>query len=161
MSTFFRLLKVGLHVSRAQPTHFQAMWACLSHALDAFLFSPHQSPDTQESKDDQALDVACIELLRDHVLPYPNTTPSHFLLSTMVLLNKVGYTFLCNKVFQLPKNLFIQGVCFSRKINNNWYGMAYSLIDRHQESLAYEAVHPHYTPIIELQKCIYAAVSDP
>lgn len=52
-------------------------------------FSP--PPANQSSEDaerDESIDCQVVELIREEILPYASTTPSDFIVSIMVLLNK-------------------------------------------------------------------------
>ena len=53
------------------------------------LFSP--PPANQSSEDaerDEGIDCQVVELIREEILPYASSTPSDFIVSIMVLLNK-------------------------------------------------------------------------
>ena len=53
------------------------------------LFSP--PPANQSSEDaerDENIDCQVVELIREEILPYASSTPSEFIVSIMVLLNK-------------------------------------------------------------------------
>ena len=67
------------------------MWTALSTTLDAFLFSPSPPPANhsgEEAESDERIDCQVIELIREEILPYASSTPSDFVVSIMVLLNK-------------------------------------------------------------------------
>ncbi|KAK3856126.1 hypothetical protein Pcinc_037518, partial [Petrolisthes cinctipes] len=91
ITTLLTVLQEGLQLARIHTQHFKDMWPVLSSALDSFLFSNSPPPANQSSEEaerDESIDCQVVELVRDEVLPYASSTPSHFIVSVMVLLNK-------------------------------------------------------------------------
>ncbi|KAK4313902.1 hypothetical protein Pmani_014784 [Petrolisthes manimaculis] len=91
ITTLLTVLQEGLQLARIHTQHFKEMWPVLSSALDSFLFSNSPPPANQSSEEaerDESIDCQVVELVRDEVLPYASSTPSHFIVSVMVLLNK-------------------------------------------------------------------------
>lgn len=74
--------------------HTQIYKICIPYSLLMFvylLFFPSPPPANQSSEEaerDESIDCQVVELVRDEVLPYAASTPSHFIVSVMVLLNK-------------------------------------------------------------------------
>ncbi|XP_047499034.1 protein MON2 homolog isoform X3 [Penaeus chinensis] len=91
ITTLLAVLQEGLQLAREHPTHFREMWPVLATALESFLFSESPPPANQSSEDaerDESIDCQVVELIREEILPYASTTPSDFIVSIMVLLNK-------------------------------------------------------------------------
>ncbi|XP_066938872.1 protein MON2 homolog isoform X2 [Macrobrachium rosenbergii] len=91
ITTLLTVLQEGLQLAREHPTHFREMWPVLGTALDSFLFSNSPPPANQSSEDaerDESIDCQVVELIREEILPYASSTPSDFIVSIMVLLNK-------------------------------------------------------------------------
>uniref|UniRef100_A0A0N7ZAU2 Protein MON2 homolog n=1 Tax=Scylla olivacea TaxID=85551 RepID=A0A0N7ZAU2_SCYOL len=91
ITTLLTVLQEGLQLAREHPTHFKDMWPVLGTALDSFLFSNSPPPANQSSEDaerDEGIDCQVVELIREEILPYASSTPSDFIVSIMVLLNK-------------------------------------------------------------------------
>uniref|UniRef100_A0A6A7FWF1 Protein MON2 homolog n=2 Tax=Hirondellea gigas TaxID=1518452 RepID=A0A6A7FWF1_9CRUS len=91
ISALLTVLETGLPLARLYPEQHDNFWHTLHHALDAFLFSNSPAPNNQsgeEAEADEALDCRVVQLLQEQVLPHPSTTPPHFLMAAMVLLNK-------------------------------------------------------------------------
>ncbi|XP_069945836.1 protein MON2 homolog isoform X3 [Cherax quadricarinatus] len=91
ITTLLTVLQEGLQLAREYPVHFREMWTVLGTALDSFLFSNSPPPANQSSEDaerDENIDCQVVELIREEILPYATTTPSDFIVSIMVLLNK-------------------------------------------------------------------------
>ncbi|XP_071551599.1 protein MON2 homolog isoform X2 [Panulirus ornatus] len=91
ITTLLTVLQEGLQLAREYPVHFREMWPVLGTSLDSFLFSNSPPPANQSSEDaerDENIDCQVVELIREEILPYASTTPSDFIVSIMVLLNK-------------------------------------------------------------------------
>ncbi|KAG7177207.1 MON2-like, partial [Homarus americanus] len=91
ITTLLTVLQEGLQLAREYPVHFREMWPILGTALDSFLFSNSPPPANQSSEDaerDENIDCQVVELIREEILPYASATPSDFIVSIMVLLNK-------------------------------------------------------------------------
>ncbi|KAF2346873.1 Mon2 C-terminal [Trinorchestia longiramus] len=91
ISALLTVLETGLPLARSHPQQHVSFWATLNSALDGFLFSSSPPPPNQsgeEAEADEELDCRVVQLLQEQVLPHPSTTPPHFLMSAMVLLNK-------------------------------------------------------------------------
>lgn len=85
------VLRQGLPLLRQHRQHALGVWSRLPACLDNFLFSKSKPPENYSGDNllqDESLDCAVVQLIRQDILPYHTVVPNRFLVDVMLLLNK-------------------------------------------------------------------------
>ncbi len=91
VNVLLKILRAGIPIARRNNggKDYDPFWSELAATLEHFLFPESAADQRQEERmADEALDCHIIELLREEVLPYPESVPPAFIRKMVVLLNK-------------------------------------------------------------------------